>query len=229
MHIPTRHVGAPTQIASVGLWLVLLGSASSAQIKERLTGADIDHAIQSGIAGDVAPFPLYPSGLGEKSLAAGAPAPALAYTPFVRVALQAGAAYDRGIVLTPTDIGAAALEPVVYVAFTIRACCGEREKRITTGPLTIRAVFDPHAARTAATAARVLENDKARPLWLRASMAPLRELGIQPPEHVEAIAAFPVDVVTAAKEFRIGRLSPDRVSGVFGFFSPVHGDTRGWR
>ena len=229
MAIRTRHVGARALVAFFGLCLIVLGSASSAQVKARLTGADIDRAIQSGIAGDVAPYPLYPSGLAEKAFAAGARAPALAYTPFVRVALQAKAAHDRGIVLTLADVDAAALESVVYVAFTLRACCGEREEDINTGPLTIRAVFDPQAARTAATAARVLEDGKARPLWVQAGTAPLRSLGIEPPEHVEAVAAFPVDIVTAAKEFRIGRLSPDRGSGVFGFFSPVHGDSRDWR
>ena len=105
----SRHVCLRTTLAGVALSAVLAGTASQAQIRSRLSAVEIDEAIQAGIAGNVAPFHMYPAGgdLGKRALAADRPGPVVVYTPFVRVALHARAASERGTTILRTEVPAA--------------------------------------------------------------------------------------------------------------------------
>jgi hypothetical protein len=220
------HVNACAMVMGSILWVVMGSVAPHAELKGRLTTADVSE----GIGGGAAPFPLYPSdGHFGQPGRAGAQPPALVYTPFVRVALQAQAAYDRGITLTPADISAATRAPLVYIGFTLRVCCGEVEERFANGPLEILAVFNPEAVRHPATSGRAMQDRRAWPVWTHMGTAALRALDIDPPAQVEAVAAFSVDAVSAAKEFRLTRQAREVRSLAIVYVAPTREALPAWR
>lgn len=238
-----RHFSTVTGFACVALWIVLTGVSARMQVRAPLTDAEIDEAIRVGVAGGIAPYPMYPTGyplpsaVGKEALALGSPAPAVVYTPFVRVALHAKAAYERGTILTRGDVASAALDPSVWIGFTWNVCCGD-EDRFKDGLLEILAVFDRAAIRMTLGGqayVRARDDPRAQPAWTRQGTAPLRSLGIQPPEQIDAVAAFDVSISTSATEFRVARYTaaPNAVSGrpdiAFAFVAPVPGDPRTWR
>jgi hypothetical protein len=224
------HVNACAMVMGSILWVVMGSVAPHAELKGRLTTADVSEAIASGIGGGAAPFPLYPSdGHFGQPGRAGAQPSALVYTPFVRVALQAKAAYDRGIALTPADISPATLSPLVYIGFTLRVCCGEVEERFANGPLEIMAVFNPEALRNPATSGRAMQDRRAWPVWTHMGTATLRAFDIDPPAQVEAVAAFSVEVVSLAKEFRLTRRAREVRSSAIVYVAPIRGALPAWR
>src|SRR5688572_5714520 len=227
-------------LASATMAVALLCQSAWAQVSGQLTRAEIAEAIRVGaegamraaIGGRVVPFRMYPGPVEqvEKYVSRGARAPAYVYTPFIRVALYAQAAHERGEQVTETDLPRALLQPIVHIAFTWGVCCGDEiEAPFRDAKLNIFAVFDPAAVRLAPTVGDVggvLRDPRATPLWIQQGTASVHDLGIEPPPNARAVGAFSPEVVNAARQFRLSKDRSDG-GGALIFVGAVPGDR--WR
>jgi len=184
--------------------------------------------MRAAIGGKFVPFRMYPGPPAqvEKYVSRAARAPAYVYTPFIRVALYAQAAHERGEQVTEADLPRALLEPIVHIAFTWGVCCGEEiEAPFRDAKLNIFAVFDPAAA-TFDDVVGVLRDPRATPLWIQQGTASLHDLGIEPPPNAGAVAAFSPGAVNAARQFMLSKDAPDGRRALI-FVIAVPGDR--WR
>jgi hypothetical protein len=102
----------------------LSATALSAQPVGKLTHEDIDAAIKWGTQGSPAPYLLHhrrSDPAKANPVVVGA-----VYTPFLRVALAARAAHQRGHSFAVSDVPSSLIEPVAYVAVRWY-CCVDRD------------------------------------------------------------------------------------------------------
>src|SRR5215475_3061070 len=144
----------------VAVACVLLVAPVHAGSAGTLTSKEIDEAIEWGMNGDPAPYPLHHAGPPGKvnPVIVGA-----VYTPFLRVALAANVARRAGRTFTQTDVSQSLIEPVAYVAFRWYCCDRDRNDPASFDPLT------PFDYKVAVPGDRVLLANSA----LRVTMSPL--------------------------------------------------------
>jgi hypothetical protein len=188
-----------------------------------LTGKDIDEAIRWGVTGSPTPYVLHHEdgrpGIGVSPGFVGA-----VYTPFLRVALGAKAARDRGDEFTRADVKAAWIEPVVYVAFRWN-CCEELP------PVDFKIAVPGDNVLRANSRLRVT----TRPLWITQELSLLASFGGESPySDTVLVAAYPISALSASPDFVIYREWPSaRVSAgkdtalIAGRVTPD--DLRRWR
>src|SRR4051812_46997058 len=97
---------------------LLLGQRVAAQ-ERALTASGLDDAIRLRESGEPAPYLLHNK---QRDDIVNNGVMAVVYTPFVRVALAAKAAWDHGRHLEKDSLPPGLLEPVVYVAFRWYCC-----------------------------------------------------------------------------------------------------------
>jgi hypothetical protein len=192
-----------TMVAAVGAaWLL---SFTTVAQSDSLTTAEIEAAIKWGESGNAAPYLLHHAAQpGTTSdVVVGA-----VYTPFVRVALVAKAAWDGGQHLTREDVPSPLAEPVVLIAFRWYCCDSDHGDQWNYHPLE---PFDYKVGTPGQTwnwARAIL----ARPLWVRRDLAMLNALGGIPYSDVVLLAAYPSSALSQPSDFVIYRDIPNTIN-----------------
>jgi hypothetical protein len=212
---------------------VLFAAPVVAQPSPILTPKDIDEAIDWGLTGAPSPYVLHHRkagpGRGVNSVIVGA-----IYTPFLRVALAAKAARDKREYLTPADVKAAWIEPVVYVAFRWYCCVDRDHGDSLAGWDPFKPPFDYKIAVPGDRVLRAIAGLKVTtsPLWVRPDISLLASFGGNPPyDDVVLIAAYPMSALSSAPDFVIYR---EKVSATGATMSLVVGrvtpeELKSWR
>lgn len=195
----------------MSLACAILGARSlRAQPAPTLTARDIEDAIQWGVSGAPGPYSLTHMNTDVRN---GTPPVivAVVYTPFVRVALAAKAARDKGEDFTPTDVQNSWVEPIVHVAFRW-PCCLDPDHG------TDRATWNPFKPpvdyKIAVPGDRITQMDRqlivtASPLWVTHDTSLVARFGgALPYNDVVVIAGYPVGALAASPDFVIYREAP---------------------
>jgi hypothetical protein len=165
-----------------------------------LTRPDVEAAIALGERVVPEPYRLRHAGRPDNPTVVGA-----VYTPFVRVAFLARAAFERGRHLQADDIASEWTSPLVYIAFRWYCCdngvppeaasaIAAAEPRVVMLPLARRA---PESVPFRVDGAR-----HVNPVWSRPGTALLDAFGAPPPwDDIALVAAFPVDVLEQGRPF----------------------------
>lgn len=168
------------------LTMILMSSSISmdAKIVAALSVQDIEAAISLASEGRPNPYPIWVPGQNRQA--------GVVYTPFLRVAMAAHAALQRGERLTPVQVPATLTEPLVYVAMWKfpGSSSAPALKPVAEIPSTI--VLAPKGQ----------NRNGQDPVWVSSDPARLREFD----RHidltvVEVVAAFPVEAVRPQLEF----------------------------
>jgi hypothetical protein len=185
-----------TVLATVSI--VVMATSLQAQPAETLTAKDIADAIQLGTYGEPAPYPVHylqrePDVVNDVVVA-------VLYTPFVRVALAAKVATAKGIAFEPSDVTAAMIEPVYYVAFRWYCCDGVHGEMGNwyPGPFDYKIAAPGHWL-LAWPGSFVTE----RPLWVTRELTRLNGLGVLPYEDLVLVAGYPMSAIRTHRGYVI--------------------------
>src|SRR6476620_12231448 len=121
------------RLSGVALVLAVFAAITVAAAQERtLALPGLEDAIRWGESGAAGPYLLHhaQNAATTNDVVVGA-----VYTPFVRVALAAKAAWATGERLQPETIPATLVEPVVYIAFRWYCCDGDHGDQWSYHPL----------------------------------------------------------------------------------------------
>ena len=178
-----------------------------AQPLGNLTPEDIDAAIKWGTQGSPTPYLLHhrrPDPAKVNPVVVGA-----VYTPFLRVALAAKAAQERGHSFAASDVPSSLIEPVAYVAVRWY-CCVDREHgddRENWHPLV---PFDYKIA-VPGRSSSPRQLNLVTPLWVSRDLSILSKFGADVPyQDIVLIVAYPMSALKADldiviyREFREG-------------------------
>jgi hypothetical protein len=189
----------------------LSATALSAQPVGKLTHEDIDAAIKWGTQGSPAPYLLHhrrSDPAKANPVVVGA-----VYTPFLRVALAARAAHQRGHSFAVSDVPSSLIEPVAYVAVRWY-CCVDRDHGDDLASWHPLVPFDYKIAVPGDRFPRPL--NLVTPLWVSRDLSILSNFGAEVPyKDIVLVAAYPMSALKADmdiviyREFREG----DRGSG----------------
>ena len=165
------------------------------------TAVDIEEAIRWGETGTPSPYLLHHAQYQGTTddVVVGA-----VYTPFVRVALAAHAAHDKGERLDPENIPEWVVEPVVYIAFRWYCCDGDHGDMASYHPLE---PFDYALAVPGRPAG--LRNIAAPPLWVERDLSLLNAFGGVPYSDVVLLAGYPLPALSQPGDFVIYRNVPN--------------------
>jgi hypothetical protein len=153
------------------------------------------------------------------------------YTPFVRVALTAQAAFDAGRRLAREDIAPDILDPVVYIAFRWY-CCLDLDHGTSIETWNPREPFVDYGIAVPGTQ-MFKRFQLTRPLWVRRDLSMLKPLGGAPYTDVVLVAGYPLSALSQPGDFIIYRKLSDPVSGrpgtdmLVGHVSATH--VQNWR
>ena len=205
-----------------------LSAEASVSQYPALTASAVDDAIRWGQSGKASPYPLRwketNPGMDDGGVVG------MVYTPFVRVALAAQAAFDAGHSLAQEDLAPDILEPVVYIGFRWY-CCLDLDHGASNETWHPRAPFDYGIALPNTPVFRRFQ--VTRPLWVRRDLSMLKPFGGTPYPDVVLVAGYPLSAVSQPGDFIIYRQTTDLVSGrsgtvmVVGHVSPTH--VQSWR
>jgi hypothetical protein len=166
-----------------------------------LTREDIDAAIKWGTQGSPAPYRLHhrrPDPAQTNPVVVGA-----VYTPFLRVALAAKAAHQRGHSFAVSDVPPSLIEPVAYVAVRWY-CCVDRDHGDDLASWHPLVPFDYKIAVPGDRLPRTL--NLVTPLWVSRDLSILSNFGAEVPyEDIVLIAAYPMSALKADMDIVIYR------------------------
>jgi hypothetical protein len=212
----------------VAVVVVLSAVAATPQAQTGgLTPAAIVKAIAFGESQELRPYLLRHQGRLDNPVVVGA-----VYTPFLRVALLAKAAAERGERLAPADVEARWTEPLVYIAFRWYCCDGNPatgeadawrsvEPQVLMLPIAERA---PEFVRFTKDA----RQGAVRPVWARRGAALVEAFGGQVPyDDIVLVAAFPAGSIQAGRPFVIYKERADGDYRRTGVVRPA--DVLAWR
>jgi hypothetical protein len=186
--------------AVVGIAILATAVALGAQGRG-LSRAELDAAIALGERGDPKPYLLRHAGRVDNPVVVG-----LVYTPFVRVALMARTAADRGERLDPEQIDPQLTAPLVYLAFRWYCCDPADTRAGALAAVAPEVVMLPLAER-APQYVRFTTSERqgaARPVWVRRGADALSPFEAIPRfSDIALVAAFPVEVLQPRRPFAI--------------------------
>jgi hypothetical protein len=183
-----------------GLTVAVLVAAITSLTAEpgSLTRRDIAAAVAFGETGAARPYLLRHQGRPDNPVVVGA-----VYTPFLRVALLAQAAADRGERLNAAAVDPVVAAPLVYIAFRWYCCdgVGDADLLPESPPQVLMLPVAPRAPQFV----NVMDRRHAvEPVWSRRGTAVLESFGASPPyDDVALVAAFPVGALQAGRPFVI--------------------------
>jgi hypothetical protein len=166
-----------------------------------LTPEDIDAAIKWGTQGTPAPYLLHyrrsdPAKINPVVVGA-------VYTPFLRVALAAKAAHQRGQSVAVSDVPSSLIEPVAYVAVRWY-CCVDRDHGDDLASWHPLVPFDYKIAVPGDRFPTTL--NLVTPLWVSRDLSILPNFGAELPyQDIVLIAAYPVSALKADMDLVIYR------------------------
>jgi hypothetical protein len=166
-----------------------------------LTPQDIDAAIKWGTQGSPAPYVLHyrrPDPAKVNPVVVGA-----VYTPFLRVALAAKAAHQRGHSFAVSDVPSSLIEPVAYVAVRWY-CCVDRDHGDDLASWHPLVPFDYKIAVPGDRFPSPL--NLVTPLWVSRDLSILSNFGAEVPyKDIVLIAAYPMSALKADMDIVIYR------------------------
>lgn len=205
---------------------VLVGVAATLTAQPRsLARADVEAAIAFGETGQAQPYLLRHQGRPDNPVVVGA-----VYTPFLRVALLASAAADRGAHLVPDEIDARWLEPLVYIAFRWYCCDPARGEADALRSVEPQVVMLPIAERAPQFVRFTTDGRQGAvpPVWIRRGTAAVEAFGAQVPyDDVVLVAAFPSNAIQSGRPFVIYKDRGDVAARRTGVVRPA--DVLAWR
>lgn len=190
--------------AIVVAFVLSIASPLPAQPLGALTPHDIEAAILWGETGDPTPYQLHHHPGRQNPVVMGS-----IYTPYVRVALAARAAWQSGATLKPVDLPATLTEPVVWVALRWYCCDRDRPDPATFTP---RVPFDYHVAALGDRALRPMPwlRPLESPQWVRSDLSPLVPLGALSYPDVVLLVGYRPEVVARGGDIVIYRERPSQ-------------------
>ncbi len=191
---------------TVALLAVALQRVIPAGAQERtLSPSDIDDAIRWGETSNPSPYPLHHA---FREGTASDVVVGAVYTPFVRVALAAKAAFNTGQHLDKETLAPPLLEPVFYVAFRWYCCDDVHGDQWAWHPLEPLDYYIGIPGQSWGWARNIM----ARPLWVRGDLSVLNGIGGPPFSDTVLVAGYPMAALSQPSDFVIYREIPNPVN-----------------